>query len=164
MPAGPTYKSIAYIKTLSTTSSVNFLNIPQIYTDLVLVANPNNAGITSLNIYFNNDTTANYSCTRIFGEGTTVSSDRTTNSTLSLGGWGTGATTAPYLFSINVMNYINTNMWKTALTNVSEPTGGYVGQIVTLWRSTSAINRISFTGNNNFGIGSQFSLYGIAAA
>lgn len=165
MPAGATYNSIQKI-TLNATaySSVSFTNIPQTYTDLILVANPINTGTTAVNIYFNNDFTATYSCTRMYGEGANAYSDRFTNTTQSLGGWGTNANTNPYLMMINIMNYTNTTNYKNALTNVTEMNAGYVGQVITLWRVTSAITTVTFQGNANFGTGSTFNLYGVASA
>lgn len=159
-----TYTPIASTTLGTATSSVTFSSIPSTYTDLVLVSNPINSGITAVNIYFNSDTGTNYSCTRLYGGGGLASSDRFSNTASSLGGWGTNANTVPYLFTSHIMNYANTTTYKTMLTKPNEVNAGYVGIITTLWRSTSAITSVTFSGNANFSVGSKFDLYGILGA
>ena len=159
-----TYTPIASITLGTATSSVTFSSIPQTYTDLILVSRPINSGITAVNIYFNSDTGTNYSCTRVYGGGGVVSSDRFSNTASSLGGWGTNADTFPYLFTSHIMNYANTTTNKTMLTRPSEINAGYVGLISTLWRNTAAITSVTFNGNANFSVNSKFDLYGILGA
>jgi hypothetical protein len=159
-----TYEPIS-TQTLGTAvSSITFSSIPQTYTDLILVSNPINTGTTAVNIYFNSDTGTNYSCTRFYGGGGLASSDRFSNTASSLGGWGTGASSNPYVFISQIMSYTNTSINKSMITRANELTGGYSGAISTLWRNTAAITSVSFTGNANFGVGSVFTLYGIKAA
>lgn len=159
-----TYEPISTQTLSSAQSSVTFTSIPQTYTDLILVSNPINSGVTAVNIYFNSDTGTNYSCTRVYGGGGLASSDRFSNTALSLGGWGTDADTFPYVFISYIMNYSNTTTYKTMLTRPNEMNAGYVGLISTLWRNTNAITTVSFNGNANFSIGSTFTLFGIKAA
>jgi hypothetical protein len=70
---------------------------------------------------------------------------------------------------IDVMNYSNTTTFKTMLcsTRVAEGDGTYSGveDLVTLWRSTSAINTISIFTDiaDTFQAGTTFTIYGIAA-
>jgi hypothetical protein len=158
-----TYAPIASITLGVAASSVTFSSIPQTYTDLILIANPINSGITSLSLYLNSDTGTNYSCTRLFGEGTNISTDKATSTTSSFGGWGTNANTNPYLFNVQIINYSNTTTNKSMLTKISEMNAGYVGLITSLWRNTAAITSLTFNGNANFSIGSTFNLYGIQA-
>lgn len=162
MPA--TYEPIASVRLGYNTSSITFSSIPQTFDDLVLVCNPINVTTTAVNVYINSDTSTNYSCTRIYGEGTNRYSDRVSNTASSFYGWGTNTNTKPYIFMTNFINYSNTSTNKSFITRVNEPNGNYVGMISSLWRSTSAISSITFFGNNNFGIGSTFNLYGIKAA
>ena len=62
---------------------------------------------------------------------------------------------------LQVMNYANTNIYKTALARRGE--GGFgVDAYVGLWRSTSAINAITVFSPNSFS--GTLSLYGIKAA
>lgn len=159
-----TYEPISSVKLGYNTSSIIFSSIPQTYTDLILICNPINTTTTALNIYLNSDTSTNYSCTRMYGEGANRYSDRSSNTASSLGGWGTNTNTKPYIFATTFMNYSNTSTNKSFITRVSEPNANYLGMICSLWRNTSAITTITFFGNANFGIGSTFNLYGIKAA
>ncbi len=164
MPASNTYEPIATTTLTNAVSSVTFGSIPQTYTDLILIATPINTAATSLNLYFNSDTGTNYSCTRLYGQGSAASSDRQTNTSSSFGGWGTGGSSGPYLFNVQIMNYSNTTTNKSMITRISEMTAGYTGLLASLWRNTSAVTSLTFNGNNNFGVGSTFTLYGIKAA
>lgn len=159
-----TYTPIASITLGAAASSATFTNIPSGYTDLVLISNPINTTTTAINIYLNSDTGTNYSCTRIFGEGANVYSDKFSNTSSSLGGWGTNTNTNPFIFISHFNNYSNTTTNKTFLTKIAEINAGYSGLVSTLWRSTSAITTIQFSGNANFGVNSRFDLYGILGA
>jgi hypothetical protein len=63
------------------------------------------------------------------------------------------------------MNYANTTTNKSFLARASKGSSG-VDLVAGLWRNTAAINSITFyePGARLFGIGSTFTLYGIAAA
>jgi hypothetical protein len=160
-----TYEPIATTTLGTATSAVTLSSIPGSYTDLILVSNPINSGITAINIYFNSDTGTNYSCTRLYGEGATAYSDRQATTSSSYGGWGTGTNTTntPYIFVSQIMNYSNTTTNKSMITKISEMSAGYVGLISSLWRNTAAVTSLTFNGSNNFGVGSTFNLYGIQA-
>lgn len=170
MTSLPTYVPIASITTGAATSSITFSAIPSTYTDLVLISQFLSAGSAiSSNIVLNGDTATNYSYQRMYGSGTANSADNGINTANSLGSWGIGnSTDVPITFITNIFSYANTNMFKTFITNAMEPnnsTGSnYVGYISSMWRSTSAITSITFQSSGNFGTGSTFNLYGIAAA
>ena len=163
-----TYTSIGTQTLGSAASEVNFFNIPQGFTDLVIVIN---AGCSSngnvMYMQFNGDTTSNYSNTMLFGSGSSFSSQRTINDSfisLSQGaGLGTGIT---WNCISNVMNYSNSTTFKTVLTRDNIASGGlYLGTEarVSLKRSTSPVTSIRFyTSAGNIVAGSTFSLYGIA--
>lgn len=165
-----TYVPLGSISISVATTSITFSNIPQTYTDLVLVSIPLTQGnIFSSNIFLNNDSGTNYSYVRIFGSGTTASSDKGNTSAQSLGGWGVGASTGtPIIFYTQIFNYANTTTFKGFLTRANEPnnsTGSnYTGLISSMWRSTAAVNEVRFSTNANFGVGSKFDLYGILGA
>lgn len=165
MPA--TYEPIATTTLGSAQSSVTFSSISGSYTDLVLVINAGmaNAG-ASWYAYVNSDTGSNYSATGIYGNGSTVSSSRISNSTngLLIGSW-VGFTTTIKTAIVHFMNYSNTTTYKTALSRYSE-SDGTVESTVSLWRNTAAITTIQVRNNSsyNFTSGSTFTLYGIKAA
>jgi hypothetical protein len=135
------------------------------YTDLRLVLNSKMSTTAVTYLRYNSDSGTNYSFTRIYGDGTTATSDRLggTNATgIDVQYAGTGAFT---LTTIDIMNYANSNVNKTALSrwNTASDTN-YVGATVSLWRNTAAITSITLSSSANFAVGSTFSLYGIANA
>lgn len=158
-----TYEPIE-TQTLGTAQpSVTFSSIPQTYTDIVVVV----SGTVSANQYvavrFNSDTASNYSFTRVAGNGTSATSARASNETfgrLSIGN-------PSNLFNMigQIQNYSNTTTYKTWLSRSNIP-ADFVGALVGLWRSTSAITTIQFltTTADTFAIGTTFTLYGIKAA
>lgn len=158
-----TYTPIASITLGAAVASVSFDNIPQTYTDLILVYNGTSA-VTNLPIRFNSDTGSNYSYTRFFGDGSAGSSDRESNITYGVYAIGSSAET---IATIHINNYSNTTTNKTLLGRGSYITSGYVSMFASLWRSTAAITSITLGGNTgfstNFSVGSTFNLYGILA-
>jgi len=163
MAAGKTYEPIATTTLSTTATSVTFSSIPGTYTDLVIAsAIISNSTSNDTKVQFNNDTNSNYSMTRMYGESSTVGSDRSTNATsMHLGRNST--TITPNIF--HIMNYSNTTTYKTALGR-SGFGNGIVLANVGLWRSTSAITSVTIliTGGDTFSANSTFTLYGIAAA
>ena len=150
----------------STTQTVTFSSITGTYSDIVLVINGGMATTTNyaMSIRFNSDTGSNYSLTRIYGNGSSATSDRGSNQSY-IYTLAPGRDTLDATQIIQVMNYSNTTTNKTCLVR-SNDAGYNTGAIVGLWRSTAAITSISvspeFTAN--WKSGSTFTLYGIKAA
>ena len=165
-----TYEPIASTTLSTSGTAVTFDNIPQTFTDLVLISQALTIGNTfASDIYFNNDTATNYSYQRIYGSGSGLYADNGKTTSQSLGGWGTGTNTGvPITFETHIFSYRNTNIFKTFITNPTEPPNAsgsnYVGFICSMWRSTSAITSVTFKASNTFGSGSKFTLYGIKGA
>jgi hypothetical protein len=168
MAAGNTYEAIA-TQTLGTAAaSVTFSSIPGTYTDLVIVIAI--AGLSAQetpNMYFNGDNSALYSTTQIIGNGSTASSNSTSNLTYfyGIGSKNAGQTTGVSNIIVQIPNYSNTTTFKNMISrNNSTPTE--VNAIVGLYRSTSAVSSINFTvqGGNTYSTGTVFSIYGIKAA
>jgi hypothetical protein len=171
MAAGNTYEAIATTTLGSASATVTFSSISSSYTDLRVVANvvPVNNGAAYLGVRVGNgslDTGSNYSFTQLYGTGSAAGSVRETNVTLWEFEGSQFQSSSPFTFLVDVQNYSNTTTNKTVLARSSRA-DTIVRQSVGLWRSTSAINTLSLyvtTSNASFGIGSTFSLYGIAAA
>lgn len=164
MPAGPTYKSIAYVTLPLAIPVITFSSIPQIYTDLILVVSgfdvPGN-GYLSLQI--NGNTGTNYSRTTMSGNGSTTLSITSTNQTNLFPSIGNSSTNIGQEI-MQFQNYSNTVTNKTILFRGFQSPGTVNAQ-VGLFRSTSAITSISLSAvGGNIGVGSTFNLYGIAAA
>ncbi len=171
MPAGATYEPIATNTLSTTTATVTFSSISASYTDLILVSNNVKsvaAGATML-LRFNNDTSALYSHTELYGNGTTAASARTTSGTVIPIQYfvGVGTANEGVINITHIMNYSNTTTNKTILArenNAPDPNSPGTGAIVGLWRNTAAINRIDILSSSSFTSGSTFTLYGIKAA
>jgi len=162
MPA--TYEPIATTRLSSSATSYTFSSIPSTYTDLVLVVagtftNTNSGG----NLRLNGDTGTNYSTTALRGTGTTVYATRSINRSF-IAGNEDGSSSGPWIFIWNINNYANASTYKTVLVRASDA-GAYVSETVGLWRSTSAINSITFiTFDPGISSGTTLTLYGIKAA
>lgn len=163
-----TYEPIATQTLGSAAATVTFSSIPGTYTDLVLVmsATGSSSGL-DIRVQVNSDTASNYSITRLLGY-TTATSNRASNATY----WqltnsvGIG-TTEPTAHILQFMNYSNATTNKTVLVryNQFQSTFTEVAAEVGLWRSTSAINTITFSlSSSTYATGSTFTLYGIKAA
>lgn len=156
-----TYEPIATQTVSSATATVTFSSIASTYTDLILVVDgivTANA-VSFLTIGFNADTGTNYSVTRLSGDGTSALSNRNSASTAMSGGL--ISSTARFNNIIQIQNYSNATIYKTALfrANVSD---AIVRASVGLWRNTAAINRIDVSAlATTFAVGCTFTLYGI---
>lgn len=166
MPAGSTYSTIATTTLGSATGIVTFSSIPSTYTDLVLVCIYTKSTSNAMGFTMNNDTSAIYSYTTLYNNGNTPSSSQGRNdSTGYFLSYSSHSTTEPNVYIANFQNYSNTTTFKTVIGR-----GGVAsistGEDVTLYRSTSAINRIDISsrGLGTISTGSIFTLYGIASA
>jgi len=159
-----TYEPIASQTLGSNAANIEFTSISGNYTDLVLIVQ--GKAITSdsgWRIRFNSDTGSNYSTTEVYGNGSSAVSGRLTSVTGMPIGWAETANTNMTI--VQIQSYANTSVNKTALSAYSAP-ASFVGRVVGLWRSTSAITTITLYLNsgNNLASGTTASLYGIKAA
>lgn len=165
MPLPSTMTPIATNTLTTAAASVTFSNLPQGYTDLVLVSNA--GGSTAINMWIevNSDTGTNYSVTRLSGNGTSASSDRKTSATkFEMTGQSYVADAIEFNAIVQFQNYSNTTTNKTIIGRMNLAAGG-VDATVGLWRNTSAINTINVrTSSGTFDSGSSFTLYGVKAA
>lgn len=149
-------------KTLgSATSTITFSSIPNTYTDLVLVFNGAASSYVNTYLQINGDSSALYSETRLYGNGSTATSARYSNQTYSFVG---DVHTNQSNGILHFMDYANTTTFKSFLSRDNAPSGG-LGAWAGLYRSTSAISSILFgaTSGATFNTGSTFKLYGIQA-
>jgi hypothetical protein len=157
-----TYEPIATTTLGSAQASVTFSSITGTYTDLILVVNGTiTSGGENFLIQFNGDTAANYSDTRLGGNGSAAFSTRTSSQTSMVAaniysGQGT--------IIFQIQNYSNTTTYKTLLSRVSYASN-VVSSHVGLWRKTpEAITSIyMILSGQNFSSGTSFTLYGIKA-
>lgn len=171
MPA--TYDKIASQTLGSAASSVTFSSISQLYTDLIAVcvfSVSSAVDLTTIQVGNGSvDTGSNYSMTYLLGTGSAASSGRYSNQTAGYITRNIGGTTTSGGANsiVHFQNYSNTNTFKTIInrSNQVDLTFPGVEANVNLWRSTSAINIMTFARTaGTFASGSTFTLYGIKAA
>ncbi len=167
------YESIATVTVGSGgTANITFSSIPQTYTHLQLrgISKETNAGFGMNNCpaYFNGDTTSsNYSSHNINGNGSTAGTSGSANS--AGGSWynayGSNLGFAGIIFDI--LDYTNTNKFKTFRAFTGSDTNGSGGGIYLSsnnWRNTAAITSIRLQTDVSFAQFSSFALYGIKGA
>jgi hypothetical protein len=159
-----TYTPIASQTLGSATATVTFTNIPQNFTDLILVTGDilNASNLADMYLQFNSDTSSNYSRTFMESSSSSASTNRSSNQTTLALGRSYGGDRTQNIFQIN--NYSNSSTNKTVLCRYgSGDASSSSGAAVGLWRSTSAITSITLgiDGGYNFSSGSTFNLYGI---
>lgn len=162
------YESIATTTVgASAVSSITFSSIPATYTHLQIRANIfSNANQSDVRVQFNGDTGTNYSQHGLYGSGTAATAGGTANSVFALGGL-SGDTTRCGVTIIDILDYANTNKYKTnrTLAGVDQNGSGYVVLESGNWRNTAAITSITiFTNAANYTQYSSFALYGIKGA
>lgn len=168
MPLPSTLTPIATNTLTANAASVTFSNLPQGYTDLVVILSAfGSIAGADIRLQVNSDTGTNYSSTRLIGY-TSAVSNRNSNATYfqptNYVGIGSSEATASVF---NLMNYSNTNVYKTMLVRHNQPQGAYfeTAAHVGLWRSTSAITTIQFSlSSGNYSANSTFTIYGVKAA
>ena len=165
-----TYTPVASQTLSASASSVTFSNIPQDYTDLVMVCQFSGASSgQSPYLQINGDTGTTYSGTLLTGNGTTAASSRYSSDTqISDNSKGISTTAGANIITWQFQNYSNSTTYKTVLFRTTAMDGAsYQGVTagVGLWRSTSSITSIKFylSGSVNLASGTTVSLYGIQA-
>lgn len=158
----------------SSTNVFSPTNIPQTYQDLMLVIysrSAYSATTAQYYLYLNNDASAIYSRTRLYGNGSGASSDRTTNDGLAIVGELPAATSTSGIFGSSVshiLNYTNNSTYKTVLArSACDLNGsGFTHLYVNTYRSTSPITAFSLfnTNGSNFAAGTVIELFGVKAS
>lgn len=169
-----TYDPIATATSNGSVATITFDNIPNTYTDLVIVCFSRSGTTgTFTDIYLRLgtgggavDSGNNYSTTRLLGNGSSASSDRFTSSSLIYGSQipASGSTSGVFATSIhNIQNYTSSSVNKTVLNRGNDPVN-FVSANVGLWRNTGSVTSVALLTNASFISGSTFTLYGIKAA
>jgi hypothetical protein len=170
-----TYELIKGETLASAVASYTFSAIPSTFTDLVLRCSVRISGtggsVDAFYIYPNAVTTGTlYSNTRIQGEGTSVTSSRTSNSNAAFNASTTqdGATSNTFgsteIYFPSYTAAINKPMSISDVAENNSATVNLVGAKAVLFRSTTAISSIRIDTDATFMIGSSFYLYGVKNA
>jgi hypothetical protein len=160
------FESIQTITVGTATSTVEFTSIPATYTHLQLrVSMLSSVQFGGVKMQFNSDTGTNYSWHNLYGNGTGAFSDYgATQAQMYI--YFSGGTTNPSAGVYDVLDYANTNKYKTmrGIEGVDANGSGYVNLTSGNWRSTSAITSIKLTyTSQTFNTNSVFALYGVKA-
>ena len=174
------FESIATTTLSSANSTITFSSIPATFTHLQIRGLARSSNIyynAGMQLRINGDTGANYSRHRLEGEGTAAYSDGSASVTSTQQVATTGGASLANNFAgfvIDILDYANTNKYKTIRTltgydNNGNGSGNDRGDIHLnsgSWQNTSAITSITFTLNDasNFVTGTTCALYGIKGA
>jgi len=167
MPA--TYEPITTTTLGSATSSITFSSIAASYTDLRIVWVYQSVSAGNFpSLQFNSDTGSNYSYGTLYGNGSSVLSQKSSNNTGAYLVSNASASTSQWQMNIiDIFSYAGSTN-KTLLNRYAGDTsgGGFVSIAVNLWRSSSAITSITlkFDAGGNIASGSTATLFGIKAA
>jgi hypothetical protein len=162
-------ETIASTLVASATSTITFSNIPQGYKHLQLrLMSRHSATGSYIKVSFNGDTsTSSYTWHYLSGNGTAASSGGAATGTYPgcvINNVG-GTSTAYAAVVMDILDYTNTNKYKTTRTlgGADYNGSGAIDLASSLWLSTSPINSISmsYDQNDTFAQYSRFSLYGI---
>jgi hypothetical protein len=162
-----TYEKIATTTLGSSATTVTFSSISGAFTDLVAVITAK--ANTSADVYVrcNSDSGTNYSYTGLSGSGSAASSFRVSNTSngMLLDNLGYADNNNNQIIIAQFNNYSNTTTYKTSIARSNNAATG-VDALVGLWRSTSAINELTFRLNSthSYQVGTVITLYGIKAA
>ena len=176
-----TYEAIASTTVSgSSVASIVFSSISGSYTDLVAVCYVAGVSAGSFRCYVGNgsvDTGSNYSRTSMYARRNGANNAEELGSARSSNDTHAPIVQNTYIYAdaddtyspviANFMNYSNTTTYKTILTRHSSAgNSAYRGVElnVSMWRSTSAINKIEFyCDTSNLAVGTNITLYGIKA-
>jgi len=152
----------------------DFRNIPQTYTDLLIVQYlRSNRAATTEQFWqrFNDDATSAYSSNWVQGDGASATSSNAQTQTVANRFFIPAASATANLFGISqvhIMDYKSTSKFKTVLTrwNSDVSGSGTTGLSVGMWRSMNAIQTINVATENGSVLtaGSTIYLYGIRSA
>ena len=161
-------------------ATVTFSSIPATYTHLqvryIAQTNRGTFGRDTVGMRINSDSASNYSCHFLSGDGSGVSAGADTSPNIIRTGVAGTTTAGTYFFGagiIDLLDYANTNKYKTVRTfggnDVNGTVGGAGGEAVYQsgnWRNTSAITSLTFSmfSGTTFSQNSVFALYGIKGA
>jgi hypothetical protein len=154
-------------------TSISFNNIPQTYTDLLMVQSMRStlAGANWDDVFcqINGATSAIHSTTVVYGINTGITAARGTGGTTLWNGWASGAASTANTFSINqiyIANYSSTGFKQAILDSASEgnSTTQVLGIGAVVHNSNAPITSMRFTSANaaTFVQYSSITLYGIS--
>ena len=150
----------------SGTTSVTFTNIPQTYAHLQIRCVTVGPAVYDY-INLNGDATSSYAWHQFTGDGASVTAANGSNTSLVYANQIGTSTTIPYVSTIDIFDYANTNKYKTLKIIGGQDTngGGGIWFRTGHWRSNNGITQVSFiSSTGGYNQYAKFALYGIKAA
>lgn len=142
----------------SSTATVTFGSIPQVYRDLIIAISCSTSTGQGVKFQYNGETaTTNYSRVFMYGNGSTAASSASSGDANAQKVIQTNGTISTAL--IQIIDYSATDKHKTILAR-SGPANDLVFAEAQRWASTSAITSIAIISENSFAAGSTLTLYG----
>jgi len=165
-PVTSSYESIATVTVgAGGSSTITFSSIPSTYTHLQIRGIARTATNVSLGLRFNSDTASNYSRHYLNGNGASAGAGGGASSTSAYAGTTATATSAFGANVIDVLDYKDTNKYKTirALSGGDNNGSGFVQFMSGNWRNTNAVSSIDIfqVDGDTITQYSSFALYGI---
>ena len=147
-------------------STVTFSSIPSTYKHLQIRGiGITSTAATSHRIRMNSDTGSNYAVHYLLGDGGSASAGAITSTTNGFISTSPNSTIYPGISVCDILDYSNTNKYKTTRSlggGDMNGAGGYVVLYSSVWMNTAAITSLTlFPGLGNFSEYTQFDLYGI---
>jgi hypothetical protein len=167
--AASDFESIATVTVGSGGSStITFSSIPGTYTHLQIreTALTTENGPNTL-IRFNSDTGNNYANHQLYGTGSSALASGNTSIDYIFGSVFSNSSTSPSVAVVDILDYANTNKYKTVrlLSGCDTNGGGLIILRSGVWMNTNAITSIQLPiSAGNYSQYSHFALYGIKGA
>jgi len=165
-PSGA-YDSIATVTVgAGGASSIDFTSIPSTYQHLQIRSlSLQSSANQDIQMQFNADTGNNYSLHYLYGQGASALSASGANTPFIYVAFNAGDTTYPVASVVDILDYKDTNKYKTTRTLSGFDRNGPGGYIIFNsgnWRNTAAISSVKiYPSAGNFNQYTQFALYGI---
>lgn len=176
-PATGDFDSLATVSVgAGGTAAVTFSSIPSTYKHLQIRFIIKDTDTTTnvqipVNIRMNSDsTTSNYALHRMYGDGTSVTTNAYTNTYSYVRAWMASVSNVSNTFGtgiVDILDYSNTNKYKTvrSISGTATNASGAVALSSGLWMSTNAIDTLYiYSDNGNLAQYSHIALYGIKVA
>ena len=163
------YESIATVSVGSGgAANVEFTSIPGTYTHLQIrqMSLTTENGPNTL-IRFNSDTGNNYANHQLYGTGSSALASGNTSIDYIFGSVFSNSSTSPSVAVVDILDYANTNKYKTVrlLSGCDTNGGGLIILRSGVWMNTNAITSIQLPiSAGNYSQYSHFALYGIKGA
>jgi hypothetical protein len=146
-------------------ANIDFTSIPQDYTHLQIRGIISGTG-NDLRLRFNSDSGSNYTYHYVYGDGATAAAGASSATDGSYIGYVSNTSNATFTFVTDILDYKNTNKFKTIRTiNGQDLNGSGLAMLSSShWRSTTAVTSVRLLLNaGNIGQFSSIQLYGVKA-